>query len=66
MDSQLKKYFREVDKEDIGVITHQELLALIQNIGVKLTALEEKELLKRADPHETGMVEYKNYVEVAR
>lgn len=66
MDSQLKKYFREVDKEDIGVITHQELLALIQNIGVKLTALEEKELLKRADPQETGMVEYKNYVEVAR
>jgi hypothetical protein len=38
IDAQIKKYFREVDKENIGVITHVEYLSLIKNVGVKLTA----------------------------
>lgn len=56
VDAKLKQYFKQVDKDDIGVITHQELLTLIQNIGVKLSLSEQKELLKRADPSETGVV----------
>lgn len=66
VDAQLKQYFQQVDKDNVGVITHQELLTLIQNIGVKLTVPEQKELVKRADPTETGMVEYVNYQAVAR
>lgn len=66
VDAQLKQYFQQVDKDSIGVITHQELLTLIQNISVKLTLPEQKELLKRADPTETGMVEYTKYQTVAR
>ena len=40
------------------MITHSEYLTLIKEVGVKLTASEEKDLLKRMDPQETGMVEY--------
>lgn len=57
----LKKHFRKVDPENIGVITHSEYLTLIKEVGVKLTASEERDLLKRMDPQETGMVEYENY-----
>lgn len=66
VQAKLKQFFKQVDKDDVGVITHQELLALTQNIGVKLTPLEQKELLKKADPTETGMVEYDCYQQVAR
>ncbi len=40
----------------MGVITRQELLALVAGIGVKLSLVEQKELLARADPEETGLV----------
>jgi len=33
-------------------------MALIKNVGVKLNPLEEKELLKKVDPQESGMVEW--------
>lgn len=61
VQKELKKHFREVDVENIGVITHAEYLTLIKNVGVKLTAQEEKDLLKRMDPEETGMVDYANF-----
>ena len=38
VESQIKKYFREVDLENIGAITHVEYLTLIKNVGVKLTS----------------------------
>jgi hypothetical protein len=38
------------------VITQPEFLVLIKNIGIKLTPLEEKEILKKVDPQESGMV----------
>jgi hypothetical protein len=50
-----------VDKENIGVITQAEFITLIKNAGVKLNAIEEKEVLKKVDPQESGMVEYDNY-----
>jgi hypothetical protein len=34
-------------------------------VGVKLTPLEEKDLLKRMDPQETGLIEYANYQAVS-
>ena len=46
----LKKQFRIIDKDNIGVITHTQFLELIKNIEIKLNPLEEKELLKRVDP----------------
>ena len=66
IECQIKKYFREVDVENIGVITHVEYLTLIKNVGVKLTASEEKDLLKRMDPEETGMIEFENYRTISR
>lgn len=38
--AQLKKSFKEVDPENIGVITYPEFLSLIKNIGIKLNNLE--------------------------
>lgn len=46
------------------MITQPEFLQLIKNIGIKLTPLEEKEVLKRVDPQESGMVEYALYRQV--
>lgn len=64
VQNQLKKYFREIDKENIGVITQPEFLQLIKNVGVRLNLIEEKEILKKVDPQESGMVEYANYAAV--
>jgi Ca2+-binding EF-hand superfamily protein len=50
IDDELKKHFRSIDKENIGVITHPEFITLIKNIGVKLNPSEEKDLLKKVDP----------------
>ncbi len=50
-----------MDKDGIGVITHPEFFQLIKNLGVRLSPLEEKEVLKRVDPQEAGLVEYALY-----
>lgn len=39
INSQLKKSFKEVDPENIGVITYPEFLTLIKNVGIKLSPL---------------------------
>jgi len=64
VEGQLKKFFLEVDKENIGVITQAEFILLLKNVGVKLNPLEQKALVKRVDPEETGMVEYARYKDV--
>jgi Ca2+-binding EF-hand superfamily protein len=56
IQSELKKYFNQVDKENIGVITQPEFFTLVKNIGIKLTPQEEKDILKKVDPQESGMV----------
>jgi Ca2+-binding EF-hand superfamily protein len=48
--AELKRYFAQIDKENIGVITQPEFLVLIKNIGIKVNASEEKEILKKVDP----------------
>ena len=63
VEAQLKRHFQAVDKENIGVITHPEFLLLLKNVGVRLNPLEEKELLRRVDPQESGMVERQLYSE---
>ena len=64
MQSELKRFWNQVDKEGIGVITQPEFLQLVKNIGVRLSPTEEKEVLKRVDPQESGLVEYSFYVAV--
>ena len=64
MQSELKRFWKQVDKEGIGVITQPEFLQLVKNIGVRLSPTEEKEVLKRVDPQESGLVEYSFYVAV--
>ena len=65
INAQLKKSFKEVDPENIGVITYPEFLSLIKSVGIKLSGLQEKQILKRLDPEETGMIEYQNYQAVS-
>jgi len=40
INAQLKKSFKEVDPENIGVITYPEFLSLIKKVGIKLNNLE--------------------------
>ena len=40
INAQLKKSFKEVDPENIGVITYPEFLSLIKKVGIKLNSLE--------------------------
>lgn len=42
-------FFRQVDSENIGVITRPEFLQIVKNIGLKLNEVEEKEVLNRVD-----------------
>jgi Ca2+-binding EF-hand superfamily protein len=50
VEGELKRYFAQIDKENIGVITQPEFLVLIKNIGIKVTPSEEKDILKKVDP----------------
>lgn len=62
----LKVNFREIDTENIGVVTRPEFLQIIKNVGLKLSEEEEKEMLNRADPEYTGTVIYQKYEEIVR
>ena len=64
VDKELKRQFTEIDRENIGVITQPEFLTLVKNVGVKLNPLEQKDLIKKVDPEDTGMVEYALYHDV--
>lgn len=62
----LKVNFREIDTENIGVVTRPEFLQIIKNVGLKLSEEEEKEMLNRADPECTGTVIYDKYEEIVK
>lgn len=61
MEAELRKQFALVDKDGIGVVTHPEFQQLIKNLGIRLSLTEEKEVMKRVDPQESGLVEYVLY-----
>ena len=56
LEQNLKAHFREVDEENIGVVTRPEFLKIIKNLGLKLDEKEQKEVLDRVDNENTGMV----------
>lgn len=60
-EEELKKHFRQVDTENIGIITRPELITVLKTAGISLNAAEEKQVLVRVDPDDTGMVEYRKY-----
>lgn len=64
VQAELRKQFALVDKDGIGVITHPEFHQLIKNLGIRLSLMEEKEVMKRVDPQESGLVEYAVYESV--
>lgn len=66
VSKQLLEHFNEADKDKVGVITRQEFSELVTKIGVKLAPAEQKELLSRADPDDSGLVEYAQYTLVAK
>lgn len=61
MEAELRKQFALVDKDGIGVVTQPEFQQLVKNLGIRLSLMEEKEVLKRVDPQESGLVEYALY-----
>ena len=39
METDLKHFFRQVDTENIGVVTRPEFIQIVCNLGIKLTEL---------------------------
>lgn len=66
IESKLVAHFKKIDRDNIGVITHPQFVKLVSNIGIKLSPAEEKELLKKVDPEESGMIEFLSYKEVVQ
>ena len=58
----LFNYFREVDTEDLGVVSFNECVNVFKNMGFLLTPEQWKELMKMADDDANGIIEYKEFV----
>lgn len=66
VQADIRFFFREVDVENIGVVTRDEFLKIVGNLGLRLSGKEKDELLRRADPDHTGTVEFAKYEEIVR
>ncbi|KAJ3443028.1 ef-hand protein [Anaeramoeba flamelloides] len=58
----VEKAFRTFDPEDQGWVPTDELRELLTTIGEPLTKEEVDELIKEADPEETGKIVYKKLI----
>lgn len=63
-EEELLEAFSVLDKQQQGFIRKVELKLLLMQSGEKLTEEEAEELVKLADPNETGNVYYKDFVDV--
>lgn len=54
-----RKHFRAVDKDNLGVVTLEEFAQILKNMNLKITQEELNDLINRADPTKSGMVEFK-------
>lgn len=61
--NQLKSAFHTFDKEMKGWIAINELRHIVTSLGEKLTEEEADEMIKLADPNNTGKCEYDKFIE---
>ena len=49
LEKDVKKFFDQVDVQNIGVITHPQFLGILNSLGIKLKEEEKNDVLKRVD-----------------
>ena len=54
--------FKVFDKDESGKIDTQELRHIMTSVGEKLTEAEADEMMKQADPGNTGSVDYASFI----
>lgn len=59
--NKIKACWKDIDKENICVITYPELRSLLKNMGVSLSEEEFKQVLQKVDKGDTGTIEYQDF-----
>lgn len=62
----MREQFVMVDKEGMGVVTLEQFTQVLRNMGLKLTAEEQEDLLNRADSKKTGLVDYREFSAIGK
>ncbi|KAL3874516.1 hypothetical protein ACJMK2_037522 [Sinanodonta woodiana] len=63
-EEEIAKAFQEFDSQGRGYITTEELREIMTNLGEKLSHAEVNEMIREADPQNTGRIDY-NVTKVA-
>eukprot|EP00918_Siedleckia_nematoides_P012632 GHVU01027666.1.p1 GENE.GHVU01027666.1~~GHVU01027666.1.p1 ORF type:complete len:151 (-),score=42.06 GHVU01027666.1:313-765(-) len=61
--AELVSSFKTFDRENNGSISTMELKCVLETLGEELTETEVEELLKEADPNNTGAIPYQEFVQ---
>jgi Ca2+-binding EF-hand superfamily protein len=61
----VREQFVAVDREGLGVVTLEQFTQILKNMGLKLMPEEMQEVLERVDAKKTGLVDFKEYSQIA-